>query len=195
MPAAMGRPMRVRWRGWQLDTGALRISNIHRRLQRWKKQNHMQASCVTTFDIWRPPPTALKEIAPRLSSCCATSTSRCRSRSSSEDVVDVYGNALTAQGKTQEAIAFLERIGNRCRASVELALGKCYLRPEHPDKGMEILKHLYFTMPTSAEAAEAAALADGERLRAGRQLQRREDPGRFAGKGGAAKQLLAGRGA
>jgi len=39
---------------------------------------------------------------------------------------------------------------------VELALGKSYLHTEHREKGMEILKHLYFTMPSSAEAVEAA---------------------------------------
>ncbi len=39
---------------------------------------------------------------------------------------------------------------------MELALGRSYLQTEHPEKGMEILRHLYFTMPSSAEAAEAA---------------------------------------
>jgi soluble lytic murein transglycosylase len=74
-----------------------------------------------------------------------------------KDVVDIYGNALTAQGKTQEAIAYLEAHRLPTRASVELALGKSYLQTEHPEKGMEILKHLYFTMPSSPEAAGAAA--------------------------------------
>jgi soluble lytic murein transglycosylase len=82
------------------------------------------------------------------------------------DVVEVYGNALYRLGRTQEAIAFLEQHRQPLRASVELALGKCYLRSEHPAKGMEILKHLYFTMPTSGEAADAAALltANGSAL-------------------------------
>jgi len=74
-----------------------------------------------------------------------------------KDVVDVYGNALAAQGKTQEAIAYLEAHRLPAKASVELALGKSYLQTEHPEKGMEILKHLYFTMPSSPEAAAAAA--------------------------------------
>jgi soluble lytic murein transglycosylase len=73
-----------------------------------------------------------------------------------KDVVDVFGNALTAQGKTEEAIAYLEAHRQPARAAVELALGKSYLHTNHPEKGMEILKHLYFTMPTSAEATEAA---------------------------------------
>jgi soluble lytic murein transglycosylase len=73
-----------------------------------------------------------------------------------KDVVDNYGSALTAQGKTPEAIAYLEAHRLPTRASVEFALGKSYLHTEHPEKGMEILKHLYFTMPSSPEAAGAA---------------------------------------
>ncbi len=73
-----------------------------------------------------------------------------------KDVVDVYGSALSAESKTQEAIAYLEAHRLPARATVELALGKSYLRTGHPEKGMEILRHLYFTMPSSAEAAEAA---------------------------------------
>jgi soluble lytic murein transglycosylase len=72
-----------------------------------------------------------------------------------KDVVDIYGSALTAQGKTGEAIAYLEAHRLPTRGSVELALGKSYLRSDHPEKGMEILRHLYFTMPLSAEATEA----------------------------------------
>jgi soluble lytic murein transglycosylase len=72
-----------------------------------------------------------------------------------KDVIDIYGTALTAQGKTQEAIAFLEAHRLPARASVELALGKSYLRTDHPERGMEILKHLYYTMPSSAEAGAA----------------------------------------
>jgi len=74
-----------------------------------------------------------------------------------KDVIDVYGSALVAQGKADEAITYLEAHRQPTRASVELALGKCYLRTTRPEKGIEILKHLYFTMPSSAEAALAAA--------------------------------------
>jgi soluble lytic murein transglycosylase len=74
-----------------------------------------------------------------------------------KDVVDIYGNALTTQGKTLEAIAYLEAHRLPTRASVEFALGKSYLHTDHPEKGMEILKHLYFTMPSSPEAAGAAS--------------------------------------
>ena len=100
-----------------------------------------------------------------------------------KDVVDLYGSALIAQSDKQEAIAYLEAHRQPVKASVELALGKCYLHTEHPEKGMEILRHLYFTMPASTEAVEAATVVDGEWLRTGGQLQRRKDQGRFAGKG------------
>jgi soluble lytic murein transglycosylase len=73
-----------------------------------------------------------------------------------KEVVDVYGTALLAQSDKHEAIAFLEAHRQPVKASVELALGKCYLHTDHPEKGMEILRHLYYTMPASAEAAEAA---------------------------------------
>ena len=74
-----------------------------------------------------------------------------------KDVVPLYGNALAGLGRTQDAIASLEAPRQPVRASVELALGKSYLKSERPEKGMEMLKHLYFTMPLSAEADEAAA--------------------------------------
>ena len=73
-----------------------------------------------------------------------------------KDVIDIYGSALVSQGKTLEAITYLEAHRMPIKASVELALGKSYLHTDHPEKGMEILRRLYFTMPSSAEAAEAA---------------------------------------
>jgi len=74
-----------------------------------------------------------------------------------KDVVPLYGNALARLGRTQDAIAYLEAHRVPARAAVELALGKSYLHSEHPEKGMEILRHLYFTMPLSSDADEAAA--------------------------------------
>jgi soluble lytic murein transglycosylase len=82
------------------------------------------------------------------------------------DVVDIYGSALLAQSRTPEAITYLEAHRVPQRASVELALGKSYLHSTHPEKGMEILKHLYFTMPLSEQAADAGTLlaANGSAL-------------------------------
>lgn len=71
------------------------------------------------------------------------------------DVIDIYGNALVATGKSQEAIKFLEANRMPTRADVELALGRAYMKVGQQNKGIEILKHLYFTMPASAEADAA----------------------------------------
>ena len=95
-----------------------------------------------------------------------------------KEVVAVYGSALAAQGRTQEAIAYLEAHRQPVRAAVELALGRSYLHSESPEKGVEILKHLYFTMPVSSEADEAAVLLTAAGSGTGRQLFRREGPGR-----------------
>lgn len=75
-----------------------------------------------------------------------------------KEVVDLYGSSLASQNKTQEAITYLEAHRQPLKASVELALGKCYLHTDFPEKGMAILKHLYFTMPASTEAVEAATV-------------------------------------
>lgn len=73
------------------------------------------------------------------------------------DVVAVYGAALDAAGHPQEAVNYLEAHRAPQRAAVELALGKAYLHAQNPVKGGEILRHLYFTMPTSEQANDAAA--------------------------------------
>jgi soluble lytic murein transglycosylase len=73
------------------------------------------------------------------------------------DVVDIYGNTLVATGKAQEAIAFLEANRAPTRADIELALGRAYVNAGQQAKGGEILRHLYITMPTSAEAEAAGA--------------------------------------
>jgi soluble lytic murein transglycosylase len=75
-----------------------------------------------------------------------------------KDVVEVYGTALSGEGKNAEAISYLEAHRTPTRAQLELALGRCYLRSEHPEKGVEILRHLYYTMPASAESDDAAKL-------------------------------------
>ena len=122
-----------------------------------KSKTQCRRACGTTSAIWKPSPTAPKETAPRLWNCYATSMTRRRSRSSSNDVVDVYGKRFDCAGQDTGGDCIPGGASAAARASVELALGKCYLHTDHPEKGMEILKHLYFTMPTSGEAAEAAA--------------------------------------
>lgn len=73
------------------------------------------------------------------------------------DVVDIYGNALVATGHPEEAITFLEANRTPTRADVELALGRAYMRAGQQNKGIDILKHLYFTMPVSPEADAAGS--------------------------------------
>lgn len=71
------------------------------------------------------------------------------------DVVDIYGNSLVASGHPAEAVAFLEENRLPTRADVELALGRAYVSAGQQAKGGEILRHLFITMPSSAEAEAA----------------------------------------
>jgi soluble lytic murein transglycosylase len=72
-----------------------------------------------------------------------------------KDVIDIYGNALVETGHPQQAITFLEAHREPTRADVELALGRAYLKAGQQSKGIDVLKHLYFTMPASPEADTA----------------------------------------
>ena len=72
------------------------------------------------------------------------------------DAAPVYGNALIAADRPQEAVTFLETNRLPQRADIELALGRAYLRAGETAKGLEVLRHLYFTLPLSPEAATAA---------------------------------------
>jgi soluble lytic murein transglycosylase len=76
------------------------------------------------------------------------------------DVVAIYGNGLTAAGRPQEAVKYLETYRSPTRADVELALGRAYVKAGNQQKGIEVLRRLYFTMPLSAEAAAAGADLD-----------------------------------
>ncbi len=72
------------------------------------------------------------------------------------NVVSLYGNALVAQGSVQDAIQFLEAHRLPVRSDIELALGTAYLKSNQPQTGMEILRRIYFAMPTSPAAGTAA---------------------------------------
>ncbi|HWR36287.1 MAG TPA: transglycosylase SLT domain-containing protein [Clostridia bacterium] len=76
------------------------------------------------------------------------------------DAVDVYGDALVAAGRPNEAVEFLEANRQPTRADVELALGRAYLKAGNPQKAAEVLRHIYYTMPGSGEAAQASTLID-----------------------------------
>ena len=76
------------------------------------------------------------------------------------DVVSIYGNGLVAAGRPQEAVKYLETYRSPTRADVELALGRAYVKAGNQQKGVEILRRLYFTMPLSSEASAAGADLD-----------------------------------
>lgn len=73
------------------------------------------------------------------------------------DAVPLYANALIAAERPQEAVVYLEANRLPQRADIELALGRACLRASNTVKGFEVLRHIYFTLPLSAEADAAAA--------------------------------------
>jgi soluble lytic murein transglycosylase len=66
----------------------------------------------------------------------------------------LYGTALLAENRPQDAISILEKNRQPQRADLELALGRAYAAAE-PAKAAEILRNLYITMPLSPEANQA----------------------------------------
>ena len=67
----------------------------------------------------------------------------------------LYANALLNDKRPKEAIALLEKDREPIRADLELLLGRAYAADENPGKAVEVLRHLYFTLPLSYEAAAA----------------------------------------
>jgi soluble lytic murein transglycosylase len=71
------------------------------------------------------------------------------------DVHVLYGSALVTTGRSQEAIALLEKDRLPTRSDLELALGRAYAATGQSAKAATIFRNLYFTMPLSAEANAA----------------------------------------
>jgi soluble lytic murein transglycosylase len=67
----------------------------------------------------------------------------------------LYGTALLAENRSQDAITVLEKDRQPPRADLELALGRAYAAAGQPVKAAEILRNLYITMPLSPEAGQA----------------------------------------
>lgn len=67
----------------------------------------------------------------------------------------LYANALLSDNRAKEAIALLEKDREPVRSDLELMLGRAYAASGDPVKGVDVLRHLYFTMPLSAEASTA----------------------------------------
>jgi soluble lytic murein transglycosylase len=76
------------------------------------------------------------------------------------DAMVIYGNALVAAGRPQEALAVLAKYRQPQRADVELAIGRAYLKLGDSAKAAETLSHLYYTIPLAAESSEARADLD-----------------------------------
>ena len=74
------------------------------------------------------------------------------------DAAVTYATALVAQDKPQEALAALNRFREPVRPEVELALARAYLKAEEPEKGVQLLRHIYYTMPLAGEADTAGSL-------------------------------------
>ena len=67
----------------------------------------------------------------------------------------LYGTAMMAENRAQDAITILENDRQPPRADLELALGRAYAAAGQPVKAAEILRNLYITMPMSSEASQA----------------------------------------
>jgi soluble lytic murein transglycosylase len=67
----------------------------------------------------------------------------------------IYATALITAGRSQEAIAILEKERLPTRSDLELALGRGYAAAGQPARAFTIFHNLYFTMPLSAEANQA----------------------------------------
>lgn len=73
------------------------------------------------------------------------------------DALIAGSNALLNANRAAESIPKLEARRTPVRADIELALGRAYLRSGQAQKGTDILRHLYYTMPLSPEADAADA--------------------------------------
>ena len=74
------------------------------------------------------------------------------------DAAVTYATALTSQDRAREALAVLDKFREPARAEVELALARAYLKAEEPEKGVALLRHIYYTLPLSGEAGDAGTL-------------------------------------
>ena len=67
----------------------------------------------------------------------------------------LYANALLADNRAKDAVALLENDRQPIRADLELVLGRAYAAGGEPAKAVEVLRHLYFSLPLSFEATAA----------------------------------------
>jgi soluble lytic murein transglycosylase len=67
----------------------------------------------------------------------------------------LYANALLADNRPKDAVALLEKDREPIRADLELALGRADAASAEPAKAVDVLRHLYFSLPLSFEASAA----------------------------------------
>lgn len=67
----------------------------------------------------------------------------------------LYASALLTDNRPKDAIALLEKDRDPIRSDIELLLGRAYAAASQPAQAVTVLRHLYFTLPLSAEAASA----------------------------------------
>jgi soluble lytic murein transglycosylase len=73
------------------------------------------------------------------------------------DAASMYVNALLASGQPEQVIVVAQKYRTPPRADIELNLGRAYMKVGDTQKATETLRHLYYTMPMSAEADSAGA--------------------------------------
>jgi soluble lytic murein transglycosylase len=69
----------------------------------------------------------------------------------------LYANLLITEGQPEAAAAVLEQTRKPVRADIELTLGRAYAASGNSAKASAIFGNLYFTIPLSSEATQAAA--------------------------------------
>jgi soluble lytic murein transglycosylase len=67
----------------------------------------------------------------------------------------LYANTLLADNRAKDAIALLEKDREPIRADLELVLGRAYAAGGEPAKAVDVLRHLYYSLPLSFEATSA----------------------------------------
>lgn len=73
------------------------------------------------------------------------------------DAASLYVSALLIANQPQSAIQTALKYRTPQRADIELALGRAYLKIGDTQKGSDVLRHIYYTMPLSDQADPAAA--------------------------------------
>lgn len=71
------------------------------------------------------------------------------------DAILLYANSLVASGKSGEAITYLEKHRSPVSPDTELALAGAYQTEGLKDKAREVLRRIYFEMPTSEQSSQA----------------------------------------